>query len=177
MGESDMTKKEFAMLAAGIRSYYPKENILPNEEAMELWFRQLEDISFKTASTALSKWVSLNRWSPAISDLREMASEIEQGELPDWGEAWENVIKAIARCGSYDEEGALGSMDELTRISVQRLGWLTLCMSEDISIERANFRMIYEAEAKRKKREQQIPPRVRQITAGFELKGIEEGTA
>lgn len=67
--------------------------------------------------------------------------------------------------------------DMVGRSLVQELGWLTLCMSEDISIERANFRMIYEAEAKRRKREQQIPPRVKQITAGFELKGIEEGTA
>ena len=106
--------------------------------------------------------------------LLEMASEIEQGELPDWGEAWEKVIKAIARCGSYDEEGALSSMDEVTRISVQRLGWLTLCMSEDISIERANFRMIYEAEAKRKKRDAQIPPRVAQLTAGMQLKRIDD---
>ena len=169
-----MTKKEFAMLAAGIRSYYPKENILPNEEAMELWFRQLEDISFKTASAALSKWVSLNRWSPAISDLREMASEIEQGELPDWGAAWETVIRAIANHGSYDPAGAFAAMDDVTRTAVQRIGWETICMSEDISIERANFRMIYEAEAKRKKRDAQIPPRVAQLTAGMQLKRIDD---
>lgn len=172
-----MTRKEFAIIASGIRTYYPRENILPNDQSMELWFRQLEDIEFKIAETALHKWVAVSKWPPTIADIREAAAEITQGEIKDWGAAWETVIRAISNHGSYDPAGAFAAMDDVTRTAVQRIGWETICMSEDISIERANFRMIYEAEAKRKKREQQIPPRVRQITAGFELKGIEEGTA
>lgn len=38
-----MTKREFGLFAAAIRTYYPRENILPNEQAHDLWFRQLQD--------------------------------------------------------------------------------------------------------------------------------------
>ena len=34
-----MTKKEFAIFAAALKTYYPREQLLPNSEAMELWFR------------------------------------------------------------------------------------------------------------------------------------------
>lgn len=33
-----MTKKEFAKIAMALKTYYPKESLLPNEQAMELWF-------------------------------------------------------------------------------------------------------------------------------------------
>ena len=61
-----MTRKEFAIIASGIRTYYPRENILPNDQSMELWFRQLEDIEFKIAETALHKWVAVSKWPPTI---------------------------------------------------------------------------------------------------------------
>ena len=172
-----MTRKEFAIIASGIRTYYPRENILPNDQSMELWFRQLEDIEFKIAETALHKWVATSKWPPTIADIRETAAEIINGEIPDWGEGWRQVMRAISIYGSYEPDKAIDTLDEISATAVRRIGWLNLCMSENIEVERANFRMIYEAEAKRKKREAQIPPRVRQITAGFELKGIEEGTA
>ena len=96
-----MTKQEFATLAMALKTYYPREKLIPNDKAMELWFRQLQDLEFKVAEAALYKWVATNRWAPKISEIREMAAEITRGEIPDWGEAWEQVLKAIGRFGSY----------------------------------------------------------------------------
>ena len=36
-----MTIKEFSLIAAAIKTYFPRDNILPTENAMELWYEEL----------------------------------------------------------------------------------------------------------------------------------------
>lgn len=144
-----MTKKEFAMFAMALKTYYPRETLLPNDASMELWFAQLKDIPYEIAEISLNKWVSLNKWSPSIADIREMSAQVTSGQSLEWGEAWEKVLKAISHYGSYNEKKALESLDEVTRKAVKSLGFKEICMSENISVDRANFRMIYENLQKR----------------------------
>ena len=153
-----MTKKEFALLAAALKTYYPREALLPNDQAMELWFRQLADIPYQVAEAALNKWVATNKWSPSIADLREMSSGIQYGEMPDWGEGWKQLQRAISKYGSYRPKEAMAMLDDVTRQTVERLGFQNLCLSENQETDRANFRMIFEQLATRKKQESQIPP-------------------
>jgi hypothetical protein len=169
-----MNKKEFALFASALRTYYPKEKILPNEQAMELWFSQLKDIPYNVAEVALNKWVATNKWSPSIADIREQATGLVQGEAKEWGEAWESVLKAIRNYGSYEEQKALDSLDETTRKVVRRLGYRNLCFSEEIQVDRANFRMIYEREQERAKQSAQLPPRLKAIISNMPML-LEEG--
>lgn len=155
-GIDEMDKKEFSTFAMALKTYYPKEQLLPNQQAMELWYRELQDIPYQVAEAGLRQWVSTNKWSPSIADIREMTSTIQNGSIPDWGEGWEQVLMAIRRYGSYRETEALQSMDEMTRTCVKRLGFRNICMSENINQDRANFRMIYEQLQERKKKEQQV---------------------
>ena len=151
-----MTKKEFSILAAAIRTYYPKEPILPNEQALELWYQELCDIPANVAEAALRKWVSTNKWSPSIADLRELAATVVYGETPDWGEAWEEVLTSVRRYGLYNERKALESLSHLARQAAERTGFRNICLSEQPATERANFRMIYESLARREQSEQQL---------------------
>ena len=80
----------------------------------------------------------------------------------DWGEAWESVLMAIRKFGYMQEEEALESMDDVTRKCVKRIGFNNICMSENITADRANFRMIYEQEATRQKASNQLPIGVRE---------------
>lgn len=167
-----MTKREFGLFAAAIRTYYPRENILPNEQAHDLWFRQLQDVPYPVAEAVLAKWVATNKWSPAISDIRDGMAEIQNGgPADDWGEAWDQAMTAIRRFGSYDEEGALASLPPLTRETVRRLGYKSLCWSENQVADRANFRQVYEILSKRKVETDKIPLPVREtlkaLTASF----------
>lgn len=167
-----MTKREFGLFAAAIRTYYPRENILPNEQAHDLWFRQLQDIPFPVAEAILAKWVATNKWSPSIADIRDGVAEIQNGgPAPDWGEAWDQAMTAIRRFGSYDEDGALASLPPLTRETVRRLGYKSLCWSENQVADRANFRQVYEILSKRKVETDKIPLPVREtlkaLTASF----------
>ena len=169
-----ITKKEFGIFASALRTYYPKEKILPNEQALELWYKQLQDIPYKVAELTLNKWVATNKWSPSIADIREQATAITQGEAKDWGDAWQEVIKAISYYGSYREDEALESLDETTRRVVKRLGFRNLCMSEEIQVDRANFRMIYEQQIERDKQDAQLPTQLKALIADMPLM-LEEG--
>ena len=167
-----MDKREFAILADAIRTYYPKENILPNKEAMALWYRELQDIPMPVAETALRKWVSTNKWSPSIAELREMAATVKNGEIPDWGEGWEQVCKAIRKYGSYEPRKALDSLDPITRQCVERLGFKNLCMSENPTADRANFRQCYEVIAKREQTRQQIALPLLETISQIQTSGV-----
>lgn len=169
-----MNKQEFALFASALRTYYPKENLLPNEQAMQLWFNQLNDIPYNIAEIMLNKWVASNKWSPAISDIREGAAALMQGEAKEWGDAWQEVLKAISKYGSYEEAKALDSMDELTRRVVKRLGFRNLCFSEEIQVDRANFRMIYEQELEKHKKEAALPQNLKALISNIP-KLLEEG--
>ena len=161
-----MTKKEFSLIALALRAYFPKENnFIPNEQALELWYMQLKDIDYRVAEAAVNKWAATNKWSPTIADIRETATAISQGELPDWGEAWQEVTLAIKRFGSYRAGEALRSLSPLTRKAVERLGYMQLCASENIAADRANFRMIYEQLAAREKKQAQLPEGLKTLIA------------
>lgn len=167
-----MNAQEFANFAAALRTYYSRENILPNKQAMELWFRQLQDIPYEAAEAILSKWVATNKWSPSIADIRDAYAEITSGgRSTDWGEAWEQTMTAIRRFGSYDETGALESLPPLTRETVRRLGYKSLCWSENQMADRANFRQVYEILEKRHIEDRKVPLPVRKkmeaLMAGF----------
>lgn len=158
-----MTRQEFAVFVSAMRTYYGRENLLPNNQAMELWYRQLEDIPAKVAEASLNKWVATQKWSPSIADLRQMASEIVTGETVDWGEAWSKVMKVVGGYGYNRQAEAMERLDEITREAVKRVGWYEICMSENIGVERANFRDIYNALAERRKKDAQLPPSVKTL--------------
>lgn len=78
-----MTAKEFGILADAIKTYFPRDNVLPTENAMRLWYSELKDLPYQVAQTALRKYVATNKFAPTIADIREQAAELnaqEQGE-------------------------------------------------------------------------------------------------
>lgn len=150
-------KKQFGLFVAALKTYYSKEkDLIPNDAAMTLWYKQLHDIPYPVAEAALDKWVATNKWSPSIADIREMASTVADGEIDDWGPAWEKVLYAVKRHGLYGQVEAMESLDELTRKAVRGVGFRDICLSENISVERANFRTIYQSLVDREKTQRQM---------------------
>lgn len=168
-----MDKREFSLFSMALRAYYPKENLLPSKESMQLWHKQLEDIPYKVAEAGLNKWVATNKWSPSIADIREMAISVTQKGLPQWGEAWQEVCTAIRRYGSYRVGEALNSLSPLARQATQQIGFMNLCMSENPATDRANFRMIYERLAEREKMNKQLPKPLQELIETMQGKLLE----
>jgi hypothetical protein len=151
-----MTFDEFKVLAKGMKSVYTKENFLPDAESIKIWFSLLKDIPYEVLNVAIQKYMMTNKFSPTIADLRELASEVTVGQITDWGDGWEQVLKAIRVYGSYNAGAALNSMDSITRKCVERLGFREICLSENIAVDRANFRMLYEQLANRQKEDAKL---------------------
>ena len=170
-----MNKQEFKVLADAIRSYYPREKIIPTREAAELWFEALKDLDFDMAMASVKKHMQTSRWSPTISEIREGAVGIVRPQTT-WSDGWEQVRKAIGRFGYCNEHEALESMDDLTRTVVKRLGWIQICTTEldDVPSLRANFRMIYEELSDRENKEALLSDELKGQIDMIQQKKLEE---
>ena len=168
-----MDKQEFSTFAMALRTYYPREQILPNKEAMALWYQELQDIPYQVATAALRKWVGTNKWSPSIAEIREVVAQVTNGEEMTWGEAWDTVLKAIRKYGSYGQVEAMKSLDPVTRRCLESLGYINLCISENISVERANFRMIFDTFQKREQERRQLALPLQETIKSLQLKGVD----
>lgn len=175
-----MDKQEFSKWVMALKTYYPREQLLPNNQAIELWYQALKDIPMQVAEAALRKWVATSKWSPTIAEIREMCVDVKRGDAPDWSDGWEQVQLAIKRFGSYRPAEAMASLDPITREAVRRIGFYNLCVSENPTSDRKQFRDTFEIMAKREQMRLQLPIElqgdIKSIQAEFKLM-IESGDA
>lgn len=173
-----MNKQEFSKWVMALKTYYPREQLLPNEQAMELWYQALKDIPMQVAEATLRKWVATNKWSPTIAEIRENAVDVKHGDALDWSDGWDKVQLAIRRYGQYNPKEAMATFDPVTRETVKRLGFYNLCVSENPMSDRKQFRDTFEIMAKRQQMRMQLPLELQEsilsIQAEFRL-GIESG--
>lgn len=158
-----MNKKEFAIFAMALKTYFPRDNLLPTEEAMELWYRELQDIPADVATAMLRKWVDTQKWPPTIAEVRAMCAELTAGKVLEWSDAWQEVQKAIGKFGYIDEEGALDSMSPLTVAAVEKIGWRAICLSENPDTIRAQFRQVFQICANRELEDRQLTPELKEM--------------
>ncbi len=168
-----MNKQEFGRIVMALKSYYPDKNLFPSNEACDLWYERLSDLDYMTTQTAVNKWAETNKWPPAISEIREMVTKVTGSRLPDWGSEWEKAHKLAGNLGFHRKEEALAQLNEAGRRAVNCIGWESMCHDEDQTANRANFRMIYESEAKRINERAQMSPKLLSIIDG--MKAIEKG--
>lgn len=154
-----MTFKEFGMLADAIKTYFPKDNMLPTAEAMELWFDMLKDLDYQSAAYGLKKYVSLNKFPPAISDIREHAASISKPDELNEMEAWALVRNAISN-SCYNSMEEFAKLPPLVQKAVGLPGQLRIwAMDEDYNedVISSNFIKCYRSEAQKEKVFQKMP--------------------
>lgn len=158
-----MTREEFTVLCKGMKAVYPQPTFLPDADAYKVWYSLLQDLDYTIAQVAVQKYMLTNKFPPSVADIRECAVLVRTGDKKTWSEGWEEVMKAIRHFGSYREEEALESMSDLTRNVVRRLGFRNLCMSGNVTADRANFRAIYEQMAEKEHTTKQIQPKLSKL--------------
>ncbi len=166
-----MTVSEFAILADAIKTYYPKENMLPTKEAMALWYDALKDIDYKSAERGLKRYVMLNKFPPAISDIRENAiGGAEINELSEM-EAWAKISKAIGNA-NYHADEEFAKLPVVLQKVVGRPAnlreWAMLDSEVVHSVIQSNVIKTYRIVAKRAREENRMPESLRMKT------GLEE---
>ena len=161
-----MTIDEFRVLAKGMKAVYPQPNFLPDMDAVNVWYELLKDIDYQVANMAIQMHAQSSKFPPTVAEIRESASKIVHGEVKDWSKAWEEACKAMSRFGRDRKSEAYKTLDERTRRVIDRLGYRNLCMSENIGVDRANFRSIYETIAQRDKEINKLSPQIQTLLGG-----------
>lgn len=155
-----MTFDEFKTLAKGLKCAYTTPNFLPDEYSIKVWFKFLNDLPADVATACIERYIATNKFPPTIADIREEVAEM-MVDKKDWSESWKDVNRYISLYGIPNEAKAYEAMDEYTREAVKRLGWQNLCMSQNQTADRANYRMVYESIIKERKDQMALPEGLR----------------
>lgn len=156
-----MTFKEFGIIADAIKTYFPRDNVLPTEHAMSLWYDGLKDLSYQVVNIALKKYVQTNGFAPSIADIREQAAQLNQNNQKtdlNENEAWMLVLKAIQRSGYYSEEefAKLPKIIQRTIGSPSRLREMALDEKFNHGVESSNFQNKFRIEQQKEREKQKL---------------------
>lgn len=169
-----MTRDEFKILVKGMKAIYSQPTFIPDQDAFNMWFALIGDLPYDVCNVSIQKYMITNKFPPTVAEIREMAAEVVNGETISWGESWERALAAIRRYGYMNPGEALDSLDPLTRKCVESIGYMTLCTSENIMVERAHFQKIFDIYAKREQRKKQMPLQLQEAISMLQLKSMDE---
>lgn len=146
-----MTWTQFRNSLAVLLAAFP--NLKPDEATLKVWFALLKDLSAGSLERAVLAFCQMQReiypGTNVVACLRELAHpDAAQSAMEAWGE----VRAAIRQYGEYQTPQF--SHPRIAKM-VECLGWRTLCLSENIEIERAHFLKGYDQLAGRE-REQRL---------------------
>lgn len=127
------------------------------EDTVLLWEMMLGDMDVQVAKNAVKYHLSKSVFPPTVADIREAAAKVTQGRILDAIEAWDFISRAIRKYGYYRQEEAMASLSPDVADMVRRFTWAELCHSENIDTLRAQFRMAWETQSKRKKEQNILP--------------------
>lgn len=156
-----MTREDTIRVLSILRTAYPRfyANMSKTEaeNVIDLWSVMFSADDVESVKLALYKLISICEFPPSVAEMRKALAETQIGYMQDAGEAWGSVVNAIRAYGAARENEALGSMSEMTRLAVKRMGWTNLCMSEDSMADRAHFLKIYGLIEDRQTQQRQMP--------------------
>lgn len=149
-----MTFDEWKIIAKGIIAYYPTHNVFPTPESGKLWFEQLKDIPYIEVQKVINEYVKFNKYPPSIADIRQGVTDMLLPKVVEWSDAWEEVLNIAFKYGSYRGQEAIAELkkNEIAYETLSEIGgYRNLCASENLSVERANFRDVYNRKISKEK--------------------------
>lgn len=132
-----MTYRETVAVFALLATAYPKDPV--TEEQMQLYHQFFAPWPADQVGAAVRAHIATSPYFPRISDI---VGRIAEASAPTADMAWHEVADQIRQVGFY---GRPTWSHALIRDTVQRLGWATLCLSEQPDVVRGQFRAFYEA--------------------------------
>lgn len=169
-----MTRDEFKVLVKGMKAIYSQATFIPDQDAFNMWYALMGDLSYEVCNVAIQKYMLTNKFPPTVAEIRELCAGVVNGDPLTWGESWERALNAVRRFGSYNQMEALNSLDPLTRKCVDSIGYMQLCMSENIMVERAHFQKIFDVYQKREQTDRQMPLALQSAIKQIQLKSMDE---
>lgn len=162
-----MTVDEFGIFADAIKTYFPKDNMLPTDKAMDLWFDMLKDLSYESAYMALKKHVATSPFPPKIADIRGGATDFIAPQELNEMEAWSLVSKAIRNSG-YNSVEEFEKLPPLVQKAVGLPDQLRVWAFDERyneGVVRGHFINCYKVVLEREREIQKMPKAVRDMIA------------
>ena len=163
-----MTQDEFRKFFKYITSVTTDTN--PSPERTQVYWDMLNDLDFEVAMVGGKRIIATleNPFLPMPAVFRNAALEVTGKETLPWPEAYEQVLRAIRNFGVHRVEQAVASLTPINRAAMRALGGFeAFCVNEENDTNRAQFRMAYEALAKREMMDAKTPQKLKDLMAGM----------
>lgn len=134
-----MTINEARRLVAVALAAYPSMQEKDLSLTAAVWQKALGDLPLDNLEKAIIKIIVSKKFFPSISEIRSEAVSFAAPAHPQPEEAWAEVMAQL------DPYRTPHYSDSLIHRAVKAVGYLNLCMSERIGVERAHFLQIYGA--------------------------------
>jgi hypothetical protein len=158
-----MNRKEIINLLGIATANFPNLQQKEMKPTAILWEKALADLSYEVAEQSLIKVLSTSKFFPTVADIREAAAQITEPRTIDAMEAWGLIGEAIRKFGYYRQKEAMEFLPDDVREMVKRFTWRDLCLSENPETLRAQFRMAWETQSKRRNEMKAIPAQIREL--------------
>jgi len=123
-----------------------------SEEAQRIYEEMLADLEFDPTKQAVARLITVARFMPTVSEIRETAMCLQHGPVRPGGEAWGDVMAAVRKVGGY--EPCPDFADPIVARCVERFGWRALCFEGDGTADRARFIELYDRLAREQRLDQ-----------------------
>lgn len=133
------------------------------DHRIDVYADLLADLDIVALKAATRQHLATSPHPPTVAELRKGVTALTDPALPDWGEAWREMLDQIGRVGSY---GTPSWSHPVIAEAVRQLApWREVCAMEiaDTGTHRAQFRQVYEAVTARAQRTAALLPDVRAL--------------
>lgn len=142
-----MTKEQFLKGITFLTIAYNKEF---TEEQVSVWYEFFKEEDYDAFRKAVKRIIPLKQFMPSIAELKQEIATISNPVLQlNAEDEWDNVLKAVKKYGSYRQDEAIQSLKPYTRNIVRQVGYMRICMSENIQWERKEFMELFNTNKER----------------------------
>lgn len=165
-----MNKDEFKKFFRYVTSVTTDTN--PSPERTQVYWDLLNDLPFDVLMIAAKKVLATleNPFLPMPAVFRGEVAQITGPKHLTAPEAYMEALRSIRNFGGYREQEALESLSPLTRKAVESIGFKNLCYSDEPGVLAGQFRMNYEALAKRESIDSKTPIILKELIDGISPK-------
>lgn len=163
-----MNRLEFEKFYRYISSITTDTN--PSPERMQVYWDMLNDLPFDIALVGAKRVIATleNPFLPMPAVFRNSALEVTGKETLPWPDAYQQLLKAIRNFGVHRQQQTMDALTPITQAAVRAVGGIeAFCVNEENDTNRAQFRMAYEALAKREMQDAKTPQKLKDLMVGM----------
>ena len=163
-----MNRLEFEKFYRYISSITTDTN--PSPERMQVYWDMLNDLPFDIALVGAKRVIATleNPFLPMPAVFRNSALEVTGKETLPWPDAYQQLLKAIRNFGVHRQQQTMDALTPITQAAVRSVGGIeAFCVNEENDTNRAQFRMAYEALAKREMQDAKTPQKLKDLMVGM----------